>query len=167
MTRKEKENLTGLLNRFMENKAASEMARDIEKGDELFKSFPAPEPDEKVLSQIKDKIALTLKHRQTSYVIKRRIWMASGVAALLAISALLTFRTETRPTTKAPAVQIASAVWDGSDDADISVLKAEVQTMQNTLANVQVNDNTSTGSNLAENDLEMELIEIGSDIWKG
>jgi hypothetical protein len=167
MTSQEKENFTGLLNRFMEDKAAREAARDIEKGDELLESFPAPLPDEKALSQIKTKIALTLKSRQTAYVFRQRIWLSAGVAAMLAIGAFLTLRYGQGPSTRPAQVQIASAVWDGSDDADISILREEVQTVQNTLAGVQVTDNTNTASNTAENDLEMELIEVGSDIWKG
>ena len=167
MTSRERENLKELLSRFMKDKAAHEAAQDIEKGDELFESFPAPQPDEKALTRIKNNIALTLKHKQTAYVFKQRIWLTAGVAAMLAIGVFLTLKYEQNTTVKSTRVQIASAVWDGSDDADISVLKDEVQTVQNTLAGVQVSENTSTGSNMAENDLEMELIEIGSDIWKG
>jgi hypothetical protein len=93
--------------------------------------------------------------------------MAAGVAAVLFIGVFLTLRIERGPTARPATMQIASALWDGSDDADISVLTSEVETVQNSLAGVGINENTSMGSNFAENDLEMELIEIGSDIWKG
>ena len=166
MTKPENENLFELLNRFMDEGAARDMARDIEKGDELLSLHPAPQPSDKVLEEIKSRIALTLKHRRTASVIRQRVWVAAGVAAILVIGVFSSLRLWNSPTTKLQQVQIASAVWDGSDDADIAVLKAEVETIQNTLSGVQVDDNA--GSNgLSAGDLEMELIEIGSDIWKG
>jgi hypothetical protein len=53
-----------------------------------------------------------------------------------------------------------------TDDADIAVLAAEISTIENELYGVELSDSGVSGG-LDADDLEMELIGIGSDFWKG
>jgi hypothetical protein len=168
-----KENLRELLSRFMDATAADKTAQDIENGDELLNACPAPQPREEVLAQIKTRVAITLRRRQM-VSIQRRILAVTGVAAVLVVGIILSLRFINNGQTGDESRQYASATtdkfWEGADitteDADIAVLSAEIETVKNALAGIQINDNGGNGD-MAVNDLEMELIEISGDIWKG
>jgi hypothetical protein len=66
---------------------------------------------------------------------------------------------------------IPDRIWEGSpgeagDDADISVLTAEVETIENELQ-AMLSGNDSSNGNGTIDDLEIELIEMSGDFWKG
>jgi capsule polysaccharide export protein KpsE/RkpR len=64
------------------------------------------------------------------------------------------------------AASISSRVWEGADDADVTVLKAEIENIQSELSGAQSENIGGNGSNDI-GDLETELIEINGDVWKG
>jgi hypothetical protein len=63
-------------------------------------------------------------------------------------------------------VAIPSRVWEGADDTDVTVLKAEIENIQSELSGVQSGDVGGNGST-AVDELETELIEVNGDMWKG
>ena len=168
-----KENLRELLARFMAAEAAGRAAADIEKGDELLRTNPAPQPGEDVVSGIKTEVSIALRRRHR-ITLQHRVFAVAAVAAAIVIASVLTLRFFNEQPVERSTVKYAAAipegVWEGSDitidDADIAVLTAEVSTIENELRGVQLAENGGNGS-AAVDDLEMELIGISGDFWKG
>jgi hypothetical protein len=167
------ENLRELLAGFMDAGAASRAAEDIERGDELLRAWPAPQPSEAVLTGVKKKVAVAVRRRQV-ITLRRRVLAAAAAAAVIVAASAVALRLFEKQPMEQMVVQYAAAIperiWESSDitadDADIAVLAAKVETIENEMSGVQLNDNGVSG-NGAIGDLEMELIEIGGYFWKG
>ena len=167
------ENLKDLLAGFMDEGAASQAKEDIEKGDEILGAYPAPQPSDAVLAEVTNKVVAAVRRRH-SIALRRRVWATAGIAAAIVIVSVAAMKLfEKQPTGRA-ATQYASAIsakiWESSDiaadDPNVAALTAEVETIENELSKVRLNETVSNGSG-AVGDLEMELIEIGSEFWKG
>ncbi len=167
------ENLRELLAGFMDEAAARQTAEDIEKGEEILGANQSPQPDERVLAEVKKTVVAALK-RQRTVVLQKRILGAAVAAAVILVSVLALIRygnpqgnRQTRILAKSISKSIPSQVWEGADDADVTVLKAEVENIQSELSGIQSDSIGTGGTNSAVGDLETELIEVNGDIWKG
>ncbi len=161
------ENLRELLAGFMDEAAARQTAEDIEKGEEILGANQSPQPDERVLAEAKKNVIAALRRRRT-VVFKRRILGAAVAAAVIMVSVIALMRYGNQPSsgqTGVFAAAISARVWDGADDADVTVLKAEIENIQSELSEAQ-SDDGSSGST-AVGDLETELIEVNGDMWEG
>lgn len=172
MNTPDKENLKELLGRFMDAAEVDEAARDIDQGDELLRTFPAPQPDEEVIADVKAMMSAVVRRRHR-ITLHRRIFAAAAAAAIVIASATALKYLDRQPggqTTKQIAFMIPDRIWESTDittdDADIAVLTAEITSVENELYGVELSDDTITGSTSAD-ELEMELIGIGSNFWKG
>lgn len=173
MNGSDSENLKELLARFMDAVAAGQAAQDIERGDELLRAFPAPQPDEDVVAGLKAEVAAVVRRRHRIAMQRRILSSAAMAAVLVAVSAVALKFLEGRPveqTTVRYAAAISDRIWESSDittdDADIAVLAAEISTIENELNGVELGDSGTNGS-AAVDDLEMELIGVSGDFWKG
>ena len=114
----------------------------------------------------------TSRFRKTTYEI------AAVAAAVIIISAIsITFfpkpdrpdRPE-KPGKISYASLIPASVWEGddiaTDDADLAILNAEIEQIEGEVLTLQSGESDSNGQS-AVTELEMELIEIESDFWKG
>jgi hypothetical protein len=163
------ENLRKLLAGFMDEATARQTAEDIEKGEEILGANQAPQPDERVLAEVKKNVVAALRRRRT-VVFQRRILGAAVAAAIVVVSVLTLIRYGDQTNSQqtrivAKSVSIPSRVWEGADDADVTVLKAEIDNIQSELSGAQSDDGGNTST--AVGDLETELIEINGDMWKG
>lgn len=161
------ENLRELLAGFMDESAARQTADDIEKGEEILGVYSAPGPDERVVAEVKKNVVAAVRRRRT-VVFQRRILGAAVAAAMIVVSVLTLMRYGNLPNShqnRIVAASIPSRVWEGADDADVTVLTAEIENIQSELSGAQ-SDDAGNGST-AVGDLETELIEINGDIWKG
>jgi hypothetical protein len=161
------ENLRELLAKFMDEGAAGRAAEDIERGDELLRKWSAPQPSEAALAEVKRKMAIALRRRR-AITSQRRITAAAAVAAVLVVVSAVALRLFERRPMERTVATIPERIWESSDiaadDADITVLAAEIDTIENELSGVELYDN---GGNGAVGDFEMELIETSGDFWKG
>jgi len=163
------ENLRELLAGFTDEAAARQMAEDIKKGEEILGAYKSPQPDERVLAEVKKNVAAALRRRRT-VVLQKRILNAAAVAAVIVVSVLALIRygnLQNSQQTKMLATAISARVWDGADDADVTVLKAEIENIQSELSGIQSDSISNGGTNSAAGDLETELIEVNGDMWKG
>jgi hypothetical protein len=173
MNKQKNENLKELFSCFMDEQAANEAAEDIVKADELFDAYLAPQPSDGTIAKVKSRVTVELKRRHTTSI-RWKVFTTVGIAAVLAVGAFLSLRfserTQENRTTTQYAAAIPDRVWEGSDitsdDADIAVLSAEVETLKNTIYGAQVDD-SPVFNNTAVSDLEMEFAEISGDLWKG
>jgi hypothetical protein len=156
-----------LLAGFMDEAAARQTAEDIEKGEEILGANQSPQPDEQVLAEVKKNVVAALRRRRT-VVFQKRILGVAAAAAIVVVSVLTLIRYGNPPNshqTRMVAASIPSRVWEGADDADVTVLKAEIENIQSELSGAQSDDSSNT--NTAVGDLETELIEVNGDMWKG
>jgi hypothetical protein len=166
MDNRSDENLKELLERFFDSEQAQMYLDDIEKGEQILREHPAPEPDDMLIANIKAQIALVALPRKTSIIKRIEYKVAAVAAALVIITAISTSWFEksidVEPTPGMP--PIASVFpWESSD---IDALHSEVEQIEDELINLD-----SGGEKLDNNnditEMEMELILIAGDFWKG
>lgn len=166
-----KENLKDLFEQFVGVEQAEEMAEDIEKGEQLLGEYSAPEPDDELISSMKGKVAVTLQLNKAR-TFRRRVYRAVGVAAVLIVVGAIGIRLTEKngEITRVAAAIVPAAIWESDDvavdDADLATLVAEIEEIESEALALQLGENgVSNGDTLLE--VEMELIEINSDFWKG
>ncbi len=172
MNSSDRENLNELLAKFMDSEAAGRAAEDIKRGDELLRAHPAPQPDQDMIAGVKEMMSAVVKRRHRITLQRRILAVAAAAAVIVVISVAALNYFDRQPAGQTP-VQYASVIpdriWESSDittdDADIAVLAAEISTIENELHGVELSDNDV--SSMSVDDLEMELIGIGGDFWKG
>jgi len=169
MKDRNEENLRDLLARFMDSEQANEAAEDIEFGEELLRRWPAPEPSEELLSDIKVNMTRRLAHRSRRHV----RWFASraaGIAAAFVIFAGVWtgINKETVPPAKAASL-IPTAIWESDniaiDDLNLALFRAEVERIEGELKSLLLDEGSNEESTLRE--AEIELMDIESEFWKG
>jgi hypothetical protein len=161
------ENLRELLAGFMDEAAARQTAEDIENGEKLLGAYSAPQPDERVLAEVKKNVVAAVRRRRT-VVFQRRILTAAVAAAVIIVSGLVLMRygnQQSSHQTRMVAASIPASVWEGADDADVTVLTAEIENIQSELSGAHSDDGGNGSNDIG--DLETELIEVNGDMWKG
>ena len=173
MNDRNEENLKGLFEKFLDSEQAERNAEDVRKGEEILREHAAPEPDSELVSDIKAEIARELLGRERS-VTKRVVYKVAAVAAAFIILATVSVKLFEKDTGERRKVITASvmpsALWDSediaADDVDLAILTAEIEEIESEALALESGENGGNGlAELAE--LEMELMEIDSDFWKG
>ncbi len=173
MNNRNEENLKEVFEKFLEPKEVEQAAEDIAQGERIFREHPAAEPDDEFIADIKMKISGALLHRKaTSF---RRTAYKTAVAAvaviLLAVISTRFFEKGSGESKKAAAASIIDGViWESerlaADDADLAILAAEIEQIEDEMLALQLAEDGGNGSK-AVTELEIELIEINNDFWKG
>lgn len=168
------ENLEELLAKFYDAAEAKQAAQEILKAEQILRASPAAEPSEALIADIKSQIAMRLAQRRAS---ARRLVLAKAVAvaAVFVILALVAVRffNQSRPMERGhspvPAM-ISQEVWESSDiaadDPDLATLSAQIEEVARNLLSVRL-DEDGDGNGEAVVDIEVKLIEIESNFWKG
>jgi len=173
MDDRNRENLTELFEKFFDAEQAKSCIEDIQEGERILREHPAPEPDDMLFANIKAEIAMRLKARR-AHLFRRRVYEAAAVAAavviLAAVSVQLFDKDGSEPTGLVTASLIPTAIWESddivTDDTNLAVFAAEIEQIEDEVLTLQSGDDTSEEDRtIAE--LEMELVEINSDFWKG
>ncbi len=170
-TRKNK-NLDELLKRLYGNEA-KEVADDIAQGERILQEYPDPKPDEETIILLKAKVAkaVAANHERTLRRTYYRVAaFAAAVIAIAFISTALLINRPSEPREVAITVKVAESDSQNDEffygDEETATLSAEVE---------QVGDEiTALDIGVASEDLdsdwidvEMGLIDIESDFWKG
>ncbi len=169
MDRRNGEDLRELFERFVDGEQAKEAAEDIKRGEQMLRRWPAPEPRAEFLALIKAEMGARLAHRRS----RQLRWFASraaGIAAAIVIAASV-WTAVNRDV--GPSVMVASliptAIWEGEnivlDDLGLASLNAEVEGIENEVRALQQDGSRSSES--AVDEVEMELLAIEGEFWKG
>ena len=168
------ENLEELLAKFYDAAEAKQAAQEILKAEQILRTSPAAKPSEALIANIKSQIVMRLAQRRAS---ARRLVLARAVAvaAVFVILALVAVRffNQSRPMERGhspvPAM-ISQEVWESSDiaadDPDLATLSAQIEEVARNLLSVRLDENGDENGE-AVVDIEVKLIEIESDFWKG
>ncbi len=169
----EKENLRELLASFMAPEDANKTAEDIERGEKLLRNWPAPTPSETLLAEVKQKMAVAAGRRRMVTFQRRVLELAAVAATILVVSTAAIKIWENRQSTLSPdkiVALIPDSAWEGGDvsksDADIAVLSAEIDNVADEISNVLLSDKNGSSA-AAVSDVEMQIIEVSADFWKG
>ena len=146
---------------------------DVQKAEEILRKHPAPEPNKELIANIKAEITAALLRRQSN-AYKWIIYKAAAVAAALIIIMAIGLKVFEKNGGENESVIATSiipeAIWESDcladDDTNLTILNAEIEQIQAEIIALQFGDNGDNGSG-AITELEMKLIEINSDFWKG
>ena len=170
MNSQNEENLKELFERFADAEQAEKCVEDVQKAEQILREYPAPEPDDMLIANIKAEIAMRLPARR-EHVFRRMVYKAAAVAAAVVILAAVSQRLfEKDVVTPQRASLIPTAIWESddiaTDDEDLAIFTAEAEQIEDEVMALQFGEDRSNGERAAS-ELEMELIEIESDFWKG
>ena len=165
-----KENeINELLGRFLDAQKAKQAAEDIKAGEKILRDYPAPKFDEESKVLLKIKVAKALEAKRARNLRYSYFKAAAIAAGFLVVGTLSVLFMQNKPMPQV--AQIISSISGGTDifndnDAEIDTLNSEIEQFKNELATVQWESGSGSQDNEL-NELEMELIEINSDFWKG
>jgi hypothetical protein len=166
MNTPENENLQALFETFAGPQEAKEAVDDIRRADRILSEHPAPKPSEELLVQIKAQVRSTLD-RTSKSVFGPLLRKISAVAAVLLVGAVISLRLFEKEPAPVPPTTIP---WDvdnlAAQDADLAAFSAEIEQIESDLLALQLGENGSNG-HLDLTELEIELMEIRGDFWKG
>ncbi len=168
-----REDLKELFEKFLDAEQAESCAEDVQKAEEILREHPAPEPDDMLIANIKAEIAMRLPAGRT-YVFKQIAYKVVGIAAaviiLTAIGLRLFEKGNDEPGPVVYASIIPTAIWESDDiaavDANLAIFTVEIEQIENELLALQLGEDDGNGDR-SVTELEMELIQINSDFWKG
>jgi len=173
MENRNSENLRELFEKFFDAEQAESCVEDIQKAEQIFREHPAPEPDDMLIANIKAEIAMRLQAAR-AHRFRRIIYEVVGAAAAILIVAavILQLFQKDAPQNRDfnQASLIPTELWISNDiaadDEDLAVYTAQIEQIEDEVMALQSGEDTGNGdSTIVE--LEMELIEINSDFWKG
>jgi hypothetical protein len=173
MNGQNEENLKELFERLISTEEAESGIEDFVKAERILQQYPAPEPDEELITAIKSDIVEAIRHRR-EHSFRRLAYRMAPVAAVLMILAAVSVRLFEKdgggPAIITYASIIPASVWDSeniaADDADLAVLTAEIDELEGEVLTLELGENGGNGRS-AVTELEMELVEINSDFWEG
>jgi hypothetical protein len=175
MDNQNREDLTELFKELFDAERAKECIEDIQKAEQILLEHPAPEPDDMLIANIKAEIAMRLP-ADRGHLVRGILYRAAAVAAAVIVLATVSVQflknggQPAAPGTLAQASLIPTAIWESddiaTDDANLAVFTAEIEQIEDEVMTLQAGEDSSNGdSRIVE--LEIELIEISSDFWKG
>ncbi len=173
MENRNRENLRELFEKFFDAEQAESCVEDIQKAEQIFREHPAPEPDDMLIANIKAEIAMRLQAAR-AHRFRRIIYEVVGAAAAILIVATVSLQLFQKDAPQnidfIQASLIPTEIWISNDiaadDEDLVVFTAQIEQIEDEVMALQSGEDTGNGdSTIAE--LEMELIEINSDFWKG
>ena len=167
------ENLKELFEKFLDAEQAESCAEEVQKAEQILREHPAPEPDDMLIANIKAEIAMRLPAGRT-YVFKQIAYKVVGIAAaviiLTAIGLRLFDKGNGEPGPVVYASIIPTAIWESDDiaavDANLAIFTVEIEQIENELLALRLGEDDGNGDR-SVTELEMELIQINSDFWKG
>jgi hypothetical protein len=167
------ENLRELFEKFFDAEQAERSVEDIQKAEQIFRENPAPGPNDMLIANIKAEIAVRLQASR-AHRFRRIVYEIVSAAAVILFVTMIGLQLFQKPTTESGTIDYASIIptkiWESSDiavdDEELAVFTTQIEQMEDEVATLQSDDDTGNGdSKLTE--LEMELVEINSDFWKG
>jgi hypothetical protein len=175
MNHRNDENLKELFERFFDAEQAEKCLEDVQKAEQILHEYPAPEPDDMLLANIKAEIAMRLPAKRPNvftHVGYKIANVAAAVIFLAAVSMSLFEKdsNQSRPREVSLAAIIPVAVWESddiaADDMDLAGYTVEIEQIEDELMALQSGEG-GHDSESAVTEMEMELMETESEFWKG
>lgn len=175
MNERNEENLKKLFEKFVGGDEAERNVEDIRRAEQILRENPPPQPSDELINEIKSGIALELLRKQTTTVFsfRRTAYKLAAIAAVVIILSAIGVKFLEKGGESGKIMYasiIPTSVWESddiaADDADLAVLNAEIEQIEGEMLSLESGGNGENGQRVIT-ELEMELIEIESDFWKG
>ncbi|HUW17975.1 MAG TPA: hypothetical protein VMW16_01585 [Sedimentisphaerales bacterium] len=168
MNFQDQENLKALFGKFISAEEAENALEDIQKGEQILCEHPAPEPSSELIASIKGETAKVLRGRQAN-AFRRAVYRTAAVAAAFIVAAVVGVNLFEKGSARSERL-ISQAIWESdniaADDTNLATLIAEAEQLEGEMMALQLGETGGNGHrDLLE--LEMELVEIDSEFWKG
>lgn len=175
MNHRNDENLKELFGKFFDAEQVEKCLEDVQKAEQILREYPAPEPDDMLIANIKAEIAMRLPAKRTG-VFTHIGYKAANIAAAVIILAAIGMSlfekdgSQSKPREFTYASILPTAIWESddiaADDMDLAGYTVEIEQIENELMTLQSGEEGLDSEN-AVNQMEMELMETESDFWKG
>ena len=174
MDNQNQESLRELFEKFFDSEQAESCVEDIQKAEQILREHPAPEPDDMLIANIKAEIAMRLQASRAHHI-RRMIYEVVGAAAVILFVTAVGLQLFRKDAPKPPgtvnyAAIIPTEIWISNniaaDDEDLAFFTTQIEQIEDEVLALQSGEDTGDGDNTLT-ELEMELIEINSDFWKG
>ncbi len=172
MNERNEENLKDLFEKFVDAEEAEKAAEDIGKGEEILRAHPGPEPDGELVAGIKAEVARELFGRKKT-LSKQVVYKVAAIAAAFLILANVSVKLFEKGGEQGKFVRasiLPSVIWESedlaADDVDLAILTAEIREIEEDALALQLGENGGNG-HIGLEELEIELMEINGDFWKG
>jgi len=160
-----------LLSRFLDEHEAHVAAEDIHRAEDLLASFSVPAPDAAVIEAIKAQIELRLRVQKKRRFI-RSMAQKIAVAAIIIVLAMAGLKSLVEPEPEVGDVSKVSRefIWEDESepggDEQLAALTAQIDEVEADILAIRLGEDGGENDSLLT-DLEMEMIEINGDFWKG
>jgi hypothetical protein len=169
MRKQTHENLAELFQRFIDVAGAQAAHDDIRAGERFLDACPAPAPSARVIASVKAQMAAAALRRHR---ITRLVRSSFATAAAVIVLALIHWAGP-GPQERAGmsyAAIIPTAIWESdniaADDLDIVYFTTEIRHLEAQMQALE-SDRADTPAAGAVEEIEMELLQIEAEFWKG
>ena len=174
MDEQDRENLEQLYERFVGSEEARQAAADIRKGEQVLDEYPAPEPGDKLVADIKVRGNRALRQRKSDTFVQIAYKAAAVAAAAVIILAVISaelFKQDSGERGEVSAASIIpAAIWEGEDiavdDAELATLIDEVEEIEGEILALQLGEESDNDVGQIT-EVQTELIEVNGNFWKG
>ncbi len=172
MSDQNQENLKELFEKFLSDEQATKAVEDVHKAEQIIRLYPAPEPEKELIANIKFDIASNLRNRQVHFfrTIAYRVATVAAAVIIVAVIGFNLFHKNIIPEKLVYASIMPRAFWESNnvaaDDVDLAVFTAEAEQIKDEMYTLQLGKSQANIDD-AVTEMEMNLIEIESDFWKG
>ena len=158
-----------LLDRFFGVTEAGAAAEDIRVGERILKAHPAPAPDAALIDWINAQVAARLARRRRLSRLYRSLVAAAAVIVVASIGWL--GHSPTPSTTVSRASIIPAAVWESddiaADDVELMYFNSAIRQIEAQVRVLESGEGQVETVGPAVDEIEMELIAIETEFWKG
>lgn len=175
MDERKQENLKELFEKFFSAEEAQKHLEEVRQAERIIEQYPAPEPDDMLIANIKAEIAMRLPAKRVHIYNRPAYRIASIAAAIIIIAAvglkMFNFNKDTTiPPRQVAGPIIPASIWDSQDitidDTDLANFATQIDQIESDLLAVQNGEDGFDGDN-AIMELEVQLMETEGDFWKG
>ncbi|MCK5473533.1 MAG: hypothetical protein KAI59_05825 [Planctomycetes bacterium] len=164
------ENIKDLFGKFFGSEEIEKAMKDFQKADEILAQNPSPQPDEILITKIKAQMNHALLQRKTN-TFRKMAYKMAAVAAVIIIAATVSIKTfenyNTKPQQTAYSINTQENIWeDENANPQTLTLAEEIKQVEQDMIALRLDENNGNGE-IITTQLEMELVEIESDFWKG
>jgi len=166
MDSRNEENLKNLFEKFMDIEQAQKYVEDIEKGEQILRDYPAPEPDDMLIANIKANVSLSALSRRKSHVRKIIFEAVSVAAALIIITVISLSPFNENPIENVPDQYASLFPWENTS-ADTESMLQDIQQISQILTPASSEESIDNNITLMEYaELEMRLEEVNGSFWE-
>jgi hypothetical protein len=159
------ENLRDIVGTFVNAEKVQEYLDDIQAGEQILRDYPAPEPDEMLIANIKAEIALNILPRKVN-LFRKIVYRTAAVAAtVIVVYSIWIGLFENNSKISPPTYPAAADLFTWDRNAEY--IKLEADKIEHQLMAIAQKADEELDSYEAIQELEINSAIINSDLWEG